>query len=233
MTTRREQLATNVNSVQQQIISACAQSKRHIDDITLIAVTKTWPASDIELLSDLGVTDIGENRDQEARPKHDQLAELPVTWHAIGQLQTNKVKSVCQWADVLHSVDRPSLVAALAKATADRAQPLGVFIQVSLDSEFDPNRGGCRPADMLDLADSIVQIDGLSLLGVMGVAPLSGDTHEAFANLQQHSQTLTHTFPQAHFISAGMSDDFEVAIKFGATHLRIGSLILGHRSYEG
>lgn len=233
MISRRDELALNLESVHQQISHACAQSHRDASDIAVIAVTKTWPASDVALLSEIGVTDVGENRDQEARPKHDELSDLPLTWHAIGQLQTNKVKSVCEWADVLHSVDRQSLVSSLAKEVPKRAQPLGVFVQISLDEHPDDKRGGCHPGEFLAIAESLVAIEGIQLLGVMGVGPLIGDVHQAFAHLQEYSVILTQAFPQARFISAGMSDDFEIAIKYGATHLRIGSLILGHRSPDG
>ena len=229
MAERREEVSTQLAAVRERISRACTQAGRSSKDITLIAVTKTWPTADVALLSELGVTDVGENRDQEARPKHDELGQASLTWHAIGQVQTNKAKSVCSWAQVVHSVDRPSLVTALAKALQGTDKTLGVFLQVSLDSTPDSQRGGCHPDSLLTMAHAIAENAQLKLLGVMGVAPLEGDPQAAFSALRDYSNRLMTDFPSATSISAGMSEDFEDAIKFGATHLRIGSLILGHR----
>jgi pyridoxal phosphate enzyme (YggS family) len=199
----------------------------------LIAVTKTWPASDVDLLAGLGVTDVGENRDQEAKPKHEEVQAKNLTWHAIGQLQTNKAKSVAAWADVVHSVDRIDLVTALTKAVVGRNLPLGVLIQANLDPNPTENRGGALPNELLKLAELISQCDGLRLKGVMGVAPLGGDDEFAFSKLQEFASQIQNMFPQANWISAGMSGDFGTALKFGATHLRIGSSILGNRGFQG
>lgn len=230
---RKLQLQSNLQIVKQEISDACNIAQRQISEVTLIVVTKTWPASDVNLLAELGVTDVGENRDQEAKPKSDELKDLNLTWHAIGQLQTNKAKSVATWADVVHSVDRVDLVSALGKAALTRTTPLAVLIQVNLDPSPRDNRGGAAPSQVLEIADLITQSPGLVLRGVMGVAPLNGDSAEAFALLQQVSQLVLAQYPSANWISAGMSDDFETALKFGATHLRIGSSILGNRGFKG
>jgi pyridoxal phosphate enzyme (YggS family) len=225
---RKSELAANLHEVQTEIARLCAGLGRELP--TVIVVTKTWPASDIELLAELDVKDVGENRDQEASPKQSELEELDLTWHAIGQLQTNKAKSVAQWADVLHSVDRPDLVNALAKVVGSRLKPLKVLIQVNLDPNPSDLRGGCLPALALELAELISQTNGLELKGVMGVAPLAGDDRQAFAKLARVAAEIQEFDPSANWISAGMSGDYPVALENGATHLRIGSTILGHRT---
>jgi len=230
---RFTELSLNWSAVRESVSQSCLVAGRDPSEVSIIAVTKTWPAADIELLKSLGVTDVGENRDQEAKPKHQELADLELAWHAIGQLQTNKAKSVAAWADVVHSVDRPELVAALGKATDQREIPLKVLLQINLDPVVTRERGGCDPAFMLDLAAQIHSYSGLTLGGVMGVAPLEGDADAAFALLQSKSRELLASDASATWISAGMSDDYQKAIKYGATHLRIGSLILGHRPANG
>ena len=230
---RKLQLQSNLELVRQEITQACLAAQRAPSEVTLIVVTKTWPASDVEILAELGVTDVGENRDQEAKPKCEELKDLNLTWHAIGQLQTNKAKSVATWADVVHSVDRVDLVNALTKAVLARTKPLAVLIQVDLDPSPKDNRGGALPSEVMELAALINQSPGLELQGVMGVAPLNGDDAQAFSLLQEVSQQVTQFKSSANWISAGMSGDFEIALKFGATHLRIGSSILGNRAFQG
>jgi len=230
---RLQHLQSNLEFVTSEIADACATAQRSPSEVTLIVVTKTWPASDVKLLAELGVTDVGENRDQEAKPKFEEVKNLNLTWHAIGQLQTNKAKSVATWADVVHSVDRPELVTALGKAVLTREQPLAALIQVDLDPSPKDNRGGASPDQVLELADLISQTPGLVLQGVMGVAPLGGDDFAAFALLQEISKQVREQSPKANWISAGMSGDFAAALKFGATHLRIGSSILGNRAFQG
>ncbi len=230
---RRLELQTNLQEVERDIADACIAANRNRDDVTLIAVTKTWPASDVDLLAGLGVTDVGENRDQEAKPKHEEVQAKNLIWHAIGQLQTNKAKSVAAWADVVHSVDRTDLVTALTKAVVGRQAPLGVLIQINLDPNPTENRGGVLPGELMELASLISSCDGLKLRGVMGVAPLAGDDDLAFSKLQGYSNQIQSSFLDANWISAGMSGDFATALKYGATHLRIGSSILGNRGFQG
>lgn len=230
MMNRHDELAANLQVVHAAIAQHCSELGRELP--TLIVVTKTKPVSDMEILGSLGVTDVGENRDQEAKVKHGECV-AQFTWHAIGQLQTNKAKSVAAWADVVHSVDRPELVAALKKATVDRERPLLCLIQVNLDPDAPEHRGGCLPADVMELAAQINECPGLELRGVMGVAPLDQDPEPAFEVLQQVSHALQNVYPQATWISAGMSEDYPNALKYGATHLRIGSTILGSRAVVG
>lgn len=230
---RRLELQTNLQEVEREISDACIAANRNRSDVTLIAVTKTWPASDVDLLAGLGITDVGENRDQEAKPKHEEVLAKTLTWHAIGQLQTNKAKSVAAWADVVHSVDRTDLVTALTKAVTGRERPLSVLIQANLDANPTENRGGALPNELLNLAELIAQSNGLHLQGIMGVAPLAGNDDLAFSKLQEFASEIQNSFPEANWISAGMSGDFATALKYGATHLRIGSSILGNRGFQG
>jgi pyridoxal phosphate enzyme (YggS family) len=225
---RRTELAGNLAAVEKRIAAACSDGGRDRASVTLVAVTKTFPLSDVELLAALGVRDIAENRDQEAREKA-AAANAQVRWHFVGQIQRNKAASVASYADVVHSVDRPSLVTALARGAVRRAAPLGVLVQVSLGRERD-GRGGAGPADVPSLAALIAAEPALDLLGVMAVAPLGADPDPAFALLAEVSRVLCATYPGAVWISAGMSGDLESAIRHGATHVRVGSDLLGSRS---
>ncbi len=226
---RRAELAGNLARVRARIADACTAAGRDRGEITLIAVTKTYPASDVLHLAALGVRDIGENRDQEAAPKAAsvQAAGVAVTWHFIGQLQRNKARSVARYAHLVHSVDRPELVEALARA-APPDQPLGVLLQVGLDDR--PGRGGVPPAQLMPLADLVAARPALALRGVMAVAPLDAPAEPAFARLAEAAGRLRATYPEATVISAGMSADLEPAVAHGATHVRIGSALLGNRA---
>jgi PLP dependent protein len=197
--------------------------------VALIAVTKTFPVSDIRLLSELGITDVGENKDQEAAPKAAQCAALGLTlsWHFVGQLQANKAASVAAYADVIHSVDRPRLVSALGRRAVAAGRQLRCLVQVSLDDA--PGRGGALAAEVPALADAIAAEPGLSLDGVMAVAPLGQPARPAFARLAEIADIVRSAHPAATAISAGMSGDLEDAIAEGATLVRIGTALLGGR----
>jgi hypothetical protein len=227
---RRAELADGLREVWARIEAACAAAGRSRDEITLIAVTKTWPASDVRLLYELGQRDFGENRDQEAAPKAAACADLDLTWHFVGQLQTNKVASVTRYADVIHSVDRLRLVHALGRAAQRRPRPLTALIQVSLEGpDGDPDRGGAAPGEVTELAEAILADGGLRLGGVMAVAPLGVPAARAFAGLDAAAAAVRAVQPAATMISAGMSGDLEAAVEAGATHLRIGTALLGDR----
>ncbi|TNY34745.1 YggS family pyridoxal phosphate-dependent enzyme [Thermomonospora catenispora] len=225
--TRRDELAANLRRVRERIAAACAAADRDPAEITLVAVTKTFPASDVRLLAELGVTDVGENRDQEAAGKAAECGDLPLTWHFVGQLQTNKARSVARYADVVHSVDRARLVTALSSAATRAGRSLRCLVQVSLDDR--PGRGGAAPDEAPALADAIAASEGLELAGVMAVAPLGADPAPAFARLADVAERLRAAHPSATVISAGMSGDLEQAIACGATHVRIGTALLGGR----
>jgi len=234
---RRAQLAGNLAMVEGRIASACAAAGRPRDDVTLIVVTKTYPASDIDLLVELGVTDIGENRHPEAGRKMAELAGPAPRLHFIGGLQTNKANAVARYADVVQSVDRRRLVEGLSRGAQLAERELGCLVQLDFghagDSSSQPveraERSGVAPQDVDALADLVADSPGLRLDGVMTVAPLGEDPRSSFDALARISEDLRRRHPAATVISAGMSDDFEQAIRSGATHLRVGRLVLGER----
>ncbi len=224
---RRCELAGHLAEVRDRIDKACAASGRDLSEITLIAVTKTYPVDDVRLLNELGVRHFGENRDQEAAPKAAECAGLDITWHFVGQLQTRKAGSVAEYADVVHSVDRIRLVTHLGTAARAVGRQIGCLVQVSIDA--DPSRGGVPPAQVARVAEAIEAEPGLVLGGVMAVAPLGMEPVAAFEALRRCSDTVRIIRADADIISAGMSGDMENAIACGATHLRIGTALLGAR----
>lgn len=223
--TRAAQVQTNLAAVEARIVAACQAAGRARAEVTLIGVTKTWPASDVAILRDLGVVDVAENRDQEAADKVTQVDG--VHWHFVGAVQTNKATSVASYADVVHAVDRVRLVRALGSGAQKAGRLVRVLIQVSLDG--DPARGGAAPPDVPALAEQVARTAGLDLGGLMAVAPLAQDAGRSFARLAAFSAQLRATHPTASWISAGMSSDLEAAVQNGATHLRVGTAILGVR----
>ncbi|MEN9954402.1 MAG: hypothetical protein RLZZ41_66 [Actinomycetota bacterium] len=225
------ELAQRYNQIVEQVASAASASGRSASEITLVVVTKNHPPQLVFDLIDLGARDFGENRDQEAAPKAKEVlaaSSETMRWHFIGQLQTNKVRSVLDYADLIHSLDRESLLSELQKRTAERANPLGVFIQVNLTE--DPDRGGVRVSELEPFATKVLESKGLRLEGLMGVGGLNKDPAIEFERLAGLSIQLQEIAPEAKGLSMGMSSDFEVAIGFGATHLRIGTAITGKRA---
>ena len=228
MTSRGDELAAGLSAVRARIAAAAATAGRAADDIELVVVTKYFPASDVDLLVDLGVRHIGENKDQEARAKVDELTRRDdVTVHFIGQLQSNKVSHVARYADVVQSLDRPKIVRALDGAAERAGRRLDVLIQVALDGGG--GRGGADPEDAAGLADLVGESGHLDLRGVMAVAPRVGEAREAFARLREVADGIRTSHERATWISAGMSGDLEDAVSQGATHLRVGTAILGTR----
>jgi hypothetical protein len=241
---RRAELAHGLAATRARISAACAAVGRDESELTLIAVTKTYPVADVLALAGLGLTDFGENRDQEAAPKAAGVVAAvgaQVTWHFIGQLQTNKARSVARYASLVHSVDRVRLARALGSAARAAGRGLTCLVQVSLDpadaaghprggqAGDDQARGGVPPARLTEVAQAIEAEEGLTLGGLMAVAPLGADPAAAFASLPQLSAQIRSVRPAATVISAGMSGDLEAAIANGATHLRIGTALLGNR----
>jgi pyridoxal phosphate enzyme (YggS family) len=225
---RTAELVGSLGAVRNRIADACAAAGRDPRSVTLIAVTKTYPAADVSTLAELGVRDVGESKDQEARAKLADLpGELDLRWHMVGRLQTNKARSVAGWASAVHSVDRAKLVRALAENSSERARPLGVFVQVSLDG--DPSRGGVLDADLDALADAVASRPELTLRGLMAVAPMDADPAQAFGLLAELAERVRRAHPGADALSAGMSHDLEAAITNGATHVRVGTALLGRR----
>ena len=233
MSSRLSDIQSNLEIIQSRINKACSAAGRDISEITLIAVTKTYPASDVDLLKQLGIENVGENRDQEASSKKSEVKNH-FKWHFIGQLQSNKAKSVVNYADLIHSVDRWTLAKEIQKSAQgiNKVQP--VLIQVDLDqSGPDPTRGGIWPEELNELAAAINQASHLELKGLMSVAPLGENPGQAFARLKEIRVAFLKDNPGAQILSAGMSEDLEAAILHGATHLRIGSALLGERRKIG
>jgi pyridoxal phosphate enzyme (YggS family) len=223
-------LAQRYREIVDRIDLAAKASNRSSADVTLVVVTKNHPHQLVLDLLALGARDFGENRDQEAAPKAKEIASLTTEafrWHFVGQLQTNKVKTVLEYANFIHSLDRESLLTELQKRTEDRADTLGVFIQVNLTE--DPDRGGVRVPDLMGFAEKVVASQGLKLEGLMGVGGLQVAPEAEFEKLANLSVQLQKVAPGARGLSMGMSSDFEVAIGYGATHLRIGTAITGNR----
>ncbi|MFE4264910.1 YggS family pyridoxal phosphate-dependent enzyme [Streptomyces sp. NPDC056883] len=239
MTDRKSELAANLAQVEERIGAACAAAGRKREEVTLIVVTKTYPASDVRLLADLGVRHVAENRDQDAAPKAEACADLPLTWHFVGQLQTNKVRSVAGYAHLVQSVDRPKLITALSAAAEGAGRELGCLVQIALDAESGERgaRGGAAPEQLAELADLVAAAPGLRIGGLMTVAPLAGRyagrEQAAFERLVELSSRLRADHPAATMVSAGMSADLEQAVAAGATHVRVGTAVLGARPRLG
>ena len=213
--TRGEELAANLASVQERITRS---------DVTLIVVTKTYPVSDVQILKELGVENFGENRTEEGEVK---AAAVPATWHFQGGIQSRKLKDIVQWADVIHSLDSTEHALKLGQRAV---RPMKVFLQLSLDG--DPERGGVVESELAALAEVVVAAPNLTLAGLMCVPPVSAIPAEAFSQIYSVHQRFLRDFPNSQSLSTGMSGDFEVAIDHGATHIRVGSSILGSRTYR-
>ncbi|WP_300344878.1 YggS family pyridoxal phosphate-dependent enzyme [Nesterenkonia sp.] len=237
MDSRTEQLQQNLAAVVERIQRACESAGR-TEQPELIVVTKYFPAADVRRLHSLGVTQLGENKDQEAAEKAAETADLQLDWHFIGQLQSNKAKSVARYASAVHSVDRLKLVGALEKAVTraqaegHRSGELDCLVQVDLRTPTPEDaRGGAAPGQVPAIAEAIAAADGLHLAGLMAVAPLEENPEAAFQRLVELSEQLRTEHPEATALSAGMSQDLEQAVACGATHLRIGRDVLGERPY--
>lgn len=228
---RRAEIGAGLAAVRERIAAACHAAGREAQEVRLVVVTKTFPASDVRILASLGCTDVGENRDQEARAKRAELGSAAdaVRWHMIGQLQRNKARSVAGWADVVESVDRVELVEALSRGAVAAGRRPDVLVQVSLDLPPASGRGGVAPADLGDLARTIAASPGLRLAGIMAVAPHPGDPQAAFARLAEIAEGVRPLVEGPLVVSAGMSADLEQAIAHGATQVRIGGAVLGNR----
>ena len=242
---RRIEISQNLAAVEREITLAVEKSNRARSEITLIAVTKNFPVSDVVHLYDLGLRNFGENRDQEARAKveefkkyvadsessEDQTNQVnQVKWHFQGQLQRNKLRSIATWADFIHSLDQERYLLPLQQLSIELKKPISLLLQLSLDLPIRPDRGGVPPEELIELGTKVKEQSGLILHGLMAVAPLDVAPDLAFGALRTISGTFLKAFPDATWVSAGMSGDFADAIAAGATHIRIGSSILGSRT---
>lgn len=224
MSNRRADLSTSLADVRERAAQAARAAGRDLQDITLIAVTKTYPVSDVKILADLGIADFGENRSEEGLEKS---LLVPGTWHYQGQVQSRKLRDIASWADVIHSLDQLSHIEKLARICLDMDKTLKIFIQLSLDGA--PDRGGVLEEGLSQLAQSVENSEKLQLVGLMCVPPVEYEFEEAFTQIAEVGQRFRSNYPQAILLSAGMSSDFEEAIAHGATHIRVGSQILGSR----
>ncbi len=229
MTSRADQLAANLATVRDRIARACDGVGRDPAGVDLVVVTKFFPGSDVRILADLGVTDVGENRHQEAEAKATECAELGLRWHFIGALQSNKAAAVARYSDVVESLDRVKLVSGLDRGAGERGRAVEVLVQVSLDPPGAGHRAGVDPAALGDLVGAVDGAEHLRLRGLMAVAPLGEDPAAAFARLAALRADMLHHQPEATWLSAGMSGDLEEAVHAGATHVRVGSAVLGSR----
>ncbi|MFC7497539.1 MULTISPECIES: YggS family pyridoxal phosphate-dependent enzyme [unclassified Nocardioides] len=227
--TRRDEIAANLAAVRERIATACADVDRSPDDVRLVVVTKFFPASDVLLLAELGVTDVGENRHQEAEAKAAECADLGLAWHFIGGLQSNKAAAVASYADVVESVDRAKLVGPLDRGAHQRSHAVDVLLQVSLDPPGREGRAGADAGELPVLAARVAEAGMLRLRGLMAVAPLGEDPRPAFERLTGIREGFVAEHADATWLSAGMSSDLEHAVRAGATHVRIGSAVLGSR----
>jgi pyridoxal phosphate enzyme (YggS family) len=228
--TRSEEVAKALTHVRNRVAQACTTDGRDPDEVTLVVVTKFFPTSDVRLLAELGVTDVGENRHQEAEAKARECADLGLRWHFIGGLQSNKAAAVASYADVVESVDRSKLVAGLQRGAHERSHAVECLLQVSLDPPGSAaGRSGADPDQLEALATEVESAAMLRLRGLMAVGRPGEDPAVGYSRLWRIAAEFRSGHPEATWISAGMSGDLEAAIKFGATHVRIGSAVLGPR----
>jgi pyridoxal phosphate enzyme (YggS family) len=227
MSTRAQEIASALASVEDRITKAAATAGRNRSEITLIAVTKTYPASDVQILSDLGMSNFGENRSDEGLEKS---AAIAATWHFQGQVQGRKLKDIASWARYIHSIDSADHITKLSRICAEMDRKISIFLQLSLDGA--PDRGGVLADQLGQLADQVGADPNLHLAGLMCVPPVEYGFDRAFGEIAKVHSAFKVGFPDAVGLSAGMSSDFEVAIAYGATHLRVGSEILGSRAYH-
>jgi pyridoxal phosphate enzyme (YggS family) len=229
---RRAALAAGLERVHTRIAEAARSVGRDPADVTLVVVTKTFPASDVALLADIGVRDVGESRHPEARTKR-QSAPAGLVWHFVGAVQRNKARAIARYADVVHSVDRDQLVEPLSRGAADEQRVVRCLVQVNLDPEPSAGRAGCAPDEVAEIAGRIGAADRLELGGAMAIAPQGVDPAPVFERLAGIATDLRRDHPAASMLSAGMSGDLEAAVRAGATHVRVGRAVLGERPSGG
>lgn len=227
MNSRTQDIAAALESVEDRITKAVTSAGRNRNEVTLIAVTKTYPASDVQILADLGVSNFGENRSDEGSEKSQLIA---ATWHFQGQVQGRKLKDIASWATYIHSIDSGEHITKLSRICSERDRKISIFLQLSLDGA--PDRGGVGADQLGQLADQVAGDPNLQLAGLMCVPPVEYGFDRAFGEIAKVHSAFQMGYPDAVGLSAGMSSDFEVAIAYGATHLRVGSEILGSRAYH-
>jgi pyridoxal phosphate enzyme (YggS family) len=224
MNMRVDEITNGLAKVKERISLAASKAGRSLDEITLIAVTKTYPVSDVAILHNLGISNFGENRSDEGAEK---AAQVSGVWHFQGQVQSRKLREIAGWASYIHSIDSAEHAEKLSRICIELEKEISIFLQLSLDGA--PGRGGVTAAEISALAEQASKLPNINLIGLMCVPPVSYEHQRAFSEISDIHRGFISTFPEAKLLSAGMSSDFEVAIAHGATHLRIGSQILGSR----
>jgi pyridoxal phosphate enzyme (YggS family) len=228
MSARADEIARSLKEVEERILASAQSAGRPRGEITLIAVTKTYPASDVQILRSLGVENFGENRNEEGEEKS---AVVDGIWHFQGQIQSKKLSAISKWAHYIHSLDDPIHLEKLERSLDLQkfTGKKGIFLQLTLDAA--EGRGGVKADALEALGEIVLASPHLTLMGLMCVPPVDAHPEEAFAQVAQVHQSFKQIFPQASALSIGMSGDFEIAISYGATHIRVGSSILGPRTY--
>jgi pyridoxal phosphate enzyme (YggS family) len=227
MNSRAQEISAALANVEDRVTKAAAKAGRDRSELTLIAVTKTYPASDVQILADLGVRNFGENRSDEGSEKSQLIS---ATWHFQGQVQGRKLKDIASWATYIHSIDSADHITKLSRICSEKDRKISIFLQLSLDGA--PDRGGVLADQLGQLAEIVTADTNLHLAGLMCVPPVEYEFDRAFGEIAKVHNAFKMGFPSAVGLSAGMSSDFEVAIAYGATHLRVGSEILGSRTYH-
>jgi pyridoxal phosphate enzyme (YggS family) len=227
MNSRAQEISAALANVEDRVSKAAAKAGRNRSELTLIAVTKTYPASDVQILADLGVSNFGENRSDEGSEKSQLIS---ATWHFQGQVQGRKLKDIASWATYIHSIDSADHITKLSRICSETDRKISIFLQLSLDGA--PDRGGVLEDQLGQLAAQVAADSNLHLAGLMSVPPVDYEFDRAFSEIAKVHNAFKTGFPSAVGLSAGMSSDFEVAIAYGATHLRVGSEILGSRAYH-
>ena len=223
MSIRSEELEANLRSVEAEVAPFSP---------TLIVVTKTYPISDVEVLANLGVKNFGENRSNEGLEKSAAMgaAHRILTWHYQGEIQSKKLREIASWTNCIHSLDELAHGEKLNRILAEDGRSIDTFIQLSLDG--DPSRGGVVESELFTLAAGITELPQINLLGIMCVPPVSMAADTAFSEIAAIHQRFIADFPDSPSLSAGMSGDYMLALNHGATHIRVGSKILGSRQYD-
>ena len=228
MSEREVEIAQNLKEVQERVLASATRASRSPAEITLIAVTKTYPVSDVQILKNLGIENFGENRNEEGQEKAPFVDGI---WHFQGQIQSKKLSAISQWAHYIHSIDDPVHLEKLERSLElqNFQGRKGIFLQLTLDAA--QGRGGVKADELEKLGEIVLSCPHLTLMGLMCVPPVHMDSEAAFTEVSGVHQNFMKIFPEATGLSIGMSGDYEVAISYGATHIRVGSSILGPRSY--
>lgn len=220
-------ISTHLGAVRERIACAACEHGRSPEGITLIAVSKTKPAAAVAEAHRAGQFDFGENYAQEAAAKVEALAGLPLRWHFIGRIQSNKTALIARHFDWVHTVDRLKIARRLASHRAD-GPPLNVLVQVNIDD--DPAKGGAAPDEAGDLVDAVRGLAGLRLRGLMAILERDGDAHSGYRGVRTLFDSLADRGgADWDTLSMGMSGDLEAAIAAGATQVRVGTAIFGPR----